>query len=456
MRVFFTPVGTSDPARDGFEGPMLHILRHFVKAGSPITHIVLYLTETMWERESASQRYTKAVQDQSLLLDAPIPNIRLQRAISTDPSDFNGFIQDYREQFRRIAEEWPNAELVVNISSGTPQMIATACLLVSSSFMGMEYRSLQVTNPNRSTGEKSGYLSTSDNVDVSELLDNLTEAEDRCVEPDINVFRRTLLHEQLIAALNSFDVTGALALIDGAPQHFPHIVMRWIRHLYARACYDTRASKTALLPEDTVGFDPWPVKNGAVKPLYEFYFTLLIKSQRNELADYLMRLSPLMTELVLYHLRFNLRYNLDAISTNDPDGLKINRQRTQQADPALVSFLDAKFRPAFSDGYFSLSNLQYLVEYVMQKSQNQDSDGLLNIIETIRNVERKCRNATAHRMIHVTPEWIQRESITSIPQMNKLIGTLMMLILGHHLGKGWNELPQTLATHIKELLDKEC
>jgi len=62
-RILFSPVGTTDPYRDDFEGPMLHIIRHY----NPEI-VIIFLTEEMTKKSALDDRYCRAVQKQAEVL----------------------------------------------------------------------------------------------------------------------------------------------------------------------------------------------------------------------------------------------------------------------------------------------------------------------------------------------------------------------------------------------------
>ena len=55
-RVLFSPIGTTDPIRDCYDGGCLHIVRHYRPQ-----KVVLYLTKQMAKLEDKDQRFSKSI-----------------------------------------------------------------------------------------------------------------------------------------------------------------------------------------------------------------------------------------------------------------------------------------------------------------------------------------------------------------------------------------------------------
>ena len=127
--VLFSPVSDRDPCsadrtfRNVYrDGALLHIVRHYRPH-----KVYLFLTKRFQNFEAKDQRYTKMlkhvmpeVEIQFLYCPEEIQNVAL----------FDQFDTPFAEYLQTIHQENPEDQLLVNVSSGTPQMQApwTACL----------------------------------------------------------------------------------------------------------------------------------------------------------------------------------------------------------------------------------------------------------------------------------------------------------------------------------------
>ena len=111
MRILYTPVGDTDPIRGCYDGGMLHIVRHY----NPDLAI-LVLSKDMEQKEAANQRFTKALKHVKADLDIKLIHTGLEDVHRIDT------LQPFVDHFYEMLAEYPEAEILINLSSGTPQM----------------------------------------------------------------------------------------------------------------------------------------------------------------------------------------------------------------------------------------------------------------------------------------------------------------------------------------------
>ena len=111
MKILYSAVGDTDPIRDLRDGAILHIVRWYQPDKA-----VLFLSKEMTEKEEARQWYTKPIL-------AVKPDCELE-LIKTDIVDVHKLDSLYRmtDEFYRLVDAYPEAEILLNTSSGTPQM----------------------------------------------------------------------------------------------------------------------------------------------------------------------------------------------------------------------------------------------------------------------------------------------------------------------------------------------
>ena len=132
--VLFSPIGTSDPIRGGFDGSMLHITRYYKPE-----KVYLYYSEDMYERDLVDNKCELAIK----ILNPKIQVIKFKgKAL---PYDFDSFIVEFNRIINTISEENPDSEIILNVSSGTPQMKSTLCLEAVTT--NKKIRVVQVTTP---------------------------------------------------------------------------------------------------------------------------------------------------------------------------------------------------------------------------------------------------------------------------------------------------------------------
>ena len=136
--------------------------------------------------------------------------------------------------------ENPECEVLVNISSGTPQMEASLYLLKA--ILPFPVRAIQVTSPAKRSNE-SAHMDTAGSLDpdalYAALQDNDPTAENRCVEVGGENAQAALLRKNILALINSYDYTAALTLAESAPELFDGGFLAALRAAKQRAALET-------------------------------------------------------------------------------------------------------------------------------------------------------------------------------------------------------------------------
>ena len=142
----FSPVSDRDPCsadrtfRNVYrDGALLHIVRHYRPH-----KVYLFLTKRFQNFEAKDQRYTKMlkhvmpeVEIQFLYCPEEIQNVAL----------FDQFDTPFAEYLQTIHQENPEDQLLVNVSSGTPQMQASLYLMVAT--LTFPVKAIQVLSPSK-------------------------------------------------------------------------------------------------------------------------------------------------------------------------------------------------------------------------------------------------------------------------------------------------------------------
>ena len=145
QKIFFSCFGTTDPVRGMRDGGMLHILRFYRPEA-----VYLFLSREIAELDRADQRIEKTFAYLQENWDGYCPEVIRQETDISDPSDMDILLEPMQALFQRAATEHPEAEILINLSSGTPQMqVILAQLALDSRY---HCRGIQVKNPERASG----------------------------------------------------------------------------------------------------------------------------------------------------------------------------------------------------------------------------------------------------------------------------------------------------------------
>lgn len=402
-RVLFAPIGDTDPVRNDFDGPILHIVRHY----HPQT-VYLFINKRFEERDRQQDIYARLIK----LISPDCCVEKIYTGID-DPSDFDAFNEIMKRSLDEIAARHPAAEILLNISSGTPQMIACLCLeAVSGRY---RCRPVQVKTPQKNSNAGVGHLQDGTVENIWEnLMDNLPEAENRCVEPEILGFRRARLTAELRGMLQTYDYKAAHQLLKQHPGFFSQTAAKIAEHAMLRIDLHTHeANLLAQKLNPELPFDLFPVKNARAKEIVEYFLVFDVKRKKRELSDFVLRLSPLATALAACFLeRF---YQLERTRLIEYDQRKVpwySIPKLQSIDMELASWVvepgQAGVKPS-GRIYYSLENTLKICRYFSEMVKTHTEPLTLELLEqfkSLREVERNVRNLAAHEITAVSEEMI--------------------------------------------------
>lgn len=452
-RVLFSPVGTTDPFRDDFEGPLLHIIRHY----DP-NFVYLFLTSEMAERADKDDRYHRAIREQARLLGRTgRPIVESYRSNIKDPSDFDAFGKPYQEIFAGLCERFPDAEILLNVSSGSPQMISAACLLASSRYLDRSYRSIQVLHHREHSGEKSRYMPDEyKDEDIGELMDFLPEAPNRCREPNLMLFQQHMLKEQIKRLIKRYDYPGASLLVEFNPDILPDSISRLIKHITFRLALETEKAMDLLSSEDHLP-NVVIIKNKEASRIYEYFLGLQVFYLRDEIGPYLLRLSPLLTNLINYYIRINCHYSLNKLVKHENSGaLILSKSKIKTSEPDLFLYLKRAYN-GFSDRYVSLDNLLHILNYLIesQKAPAGQAKEIYSLFSEMRTIEENLRNKVAHQIVKVSKAWCKENTGYSFDQIHQDLVNLIDAVLKPYLPDQWVRFPASFSKELIRLIDRE-
>ena len=189
--ILFTCAGTTDPVRGGRDGSMLHIMRHYRPQ-----KIYLFLSDEMVRYEQKDQRFEKAFRFVAEKWAYPF-EWHVKQTDLVDVADLDAVSEPLRAYFLQVAEENPGGRILINLSSGTPQMkviLAQLALSLRFSVLGV-----QVLNPEKKSGDSkrtniAAYI-VDDELELNE--DDEPGAPNRCQEPQLLAMQRDRQRAQI-------------------------------------------------------------------------------------------------------------------------------------------------------------------------------------------------------------------------------------------------------------------
>ena len=168
-------------------------------------------------------------------------------------------------------------------------------------------RLIQVTTPNKSINKHdiSGY----DSILMWEYNeDNLPGAENRCI--DVSLPALTLLKKEEIIKMHiqACDYRAALQVAETLPAPATEKYIDLIRMAAARLQFDL---STVSKLETKTGFQCLPIRSGDAIRRFEYALNLQIKLNKQEYADFIRAITPLIVDLFEQVLEGKCSFDVD-------------------------------------------------------------------------------------------------------------------------------------------------
>ncbi|WP_368915934.1 type III-A CRISPR-associated CARF protein Csm6 [Staphylococcus haemolyticus] len=208
MKVLFSPIGNSDPWSNDRDGAMLHIVRHY----KPDV-VVLFFTESIWNgnrnipgRKNFDWENIVSKVSSRTKVDIKVDSIKYE-------NDFDSYKDIFHFYINEIRTKYSDAEILLNVTSGTPQMESTLCLEYISNPHNM--KCIQVSTPAPIEGPKRSFAKLETvTEDLNKVNANEKMASNRSKSINIISFREVMVRSQIKSLVNNYDYEGALNLVS--------------------------------------------------------------------------------------------------------------------------------------------------------------------------------------------------------------------------------------------------
>lgn len=444
-QILFSCVGTSDPVRSGHDGGWLHIMRQY----RPKT-VCIYLSPEIASLENADHRFAKTIQHVTANWEGYSPDFRMIQGEVQDVSDLDALAQPLTEAVAALQQEFPEDEILLNLSSGTPQMQ----IILSQITLDLRYRTrgIQVKTSEHKAGTS---RRTNDrHYAVEEELffneDEQPGAENRCVDPKMYYLQRQNRRQQILALLKQRNYAAIYAMKNSMPAN----LMQLVGHLAARDQLQTEDAKR-LAEGLQLPFALYPKKKGAFPSNYDTvseYFLMLKNLCHNKrYTDLVLRLNPFLVQLqgqiLTHYLGFPIREILTEKKKNvwvlSPDAL-------QRKAPAVKQKLDEILQKEGRGSSQELSPSIYFYNRLLL-AVSQAPKELTGFLLRCERLNQRLRNAAAHQLTSITAQQIYSASEMGI---GRLMEQLEMLLVQFYpeCDSSLFSLYERCAAYIKEHL----
>jgi CRISPR type III-A/MTUBE-associated protein Csm6 len=423
-KVLFTCVGSSDPVRDLHDGAMLHIIRHYLPQ-----KVYIVLSAQMEKTHREDDRYRKAIRKFCRDYHHDI-EVQFFPCGIEDVSDFDAFDELFRGYLKQIMQENPGAEILLNLSSGSPQMKITMCLLANDmQFNRLKAIQVKTYQGGANTSENTAQKDYDPDAQIELNEDNEPGAEDRCREPKIFTVKKALALQQVQALLRDYEYKSAKILLQSLGLAQPDsTAMILTEHLLKRQDLKTKEAEKLVVGRD-YGMELFPIANVKCKELVEYFLVLQNLQKTGKITEFTLRLNPFIVRMQELYLQKRFCFDCAKIKQIDSHGIEfLKREKIEQADRALLEYLDQQFRKDFQDSHPSIAVYNHMLSFFHAQKGNEEDSRYLQFFKTCEQVNYE-RNSSAHSLYGMDESDLQPYR-TSSKQILDTLKNLLRLFYG--------------------------
>ncbi len=409
--ILFSPVGGTDPVSttNCYDGALLHISRVYRP-----DKIVMYMSKEMLDYQKEDDRYRYCLKRLDEMQHRQVTYEIIERPELTKVHEFDYFYQDFRSIISSLYKTMDETDtLLLNISSGTPAM--KSGLLVLQTLGEFPAKLIQVATPDKHINEH-----IHKNYDVETLWeldeDNREGFENRCKEISCPTLLKIKKEEIIKKHIKVYDYKAALDVAEDLPECETERYRELIRMAYYRLLLNFREVKQI---EKEQGFICLPIKPQEQGERFEYALNMNIKLIKNEYADFVRSITPIVVDLYELILKKQFDVNLDdyTISIRMPKGKNRKQWDRNKLKGKIGDILNEAFR---NKGGFSGKEIYsiHLKALILGLSNDEKLNKLVN---EIGKAEEKIRNLAAHEIVSVNDEMIrQYTELNSQDIMNRI------------------------------------
>lgn len=393
--------GITDPIRGGFDGPILHIVRHYTPK-----NVVLLLSEEIAKTELVYHHNEEAIRLLNPECLVEVVNTGIKNVFSYD--DFSLILLHMCKNYQK---KYPNNRIILNISSGTPQMNTAFCMIVLAN--PERYLAVQVLNPENSSTKTVPFDPQKELIEevFENNCDNLEGAPNRCRETSLLNFRRPMVQFQIESLIHNYDYAGAYQLYMENASVFDDEVGMLLLHAQKRLNLEYEEAEK-IARDNNKKDELYLNKRADISELVDYFNSMKVMQFRGELNDFALRIEIMLVYLGKYVLEKCMHINIEDITTKRITKIGsiqyfTSKEKCENKVPGISEYLDKIFVETRSAGFewgkplnglFSIYVVSFLSKGEIFKKYEESAKEMLSWATSSGNL----RNPAAHSIISIT------------------------------------------------------
>lgn len=423
--ILYSCFGTTDPVRGMRDGGLMHIMRFYRPEA-----VYLFLSKEIVELDRADQRIDKTFAYIRDNWDGYNPSVIRMETRIEDPSDMDALMEPMDKLLQQAMVEHPKTEVLLNLSSGTPQMQ----IILAQMALDPRYptKGIQIKSPERASGRAE--RTNIKRYPVDEALglneDEEPDAPNRCCEPKMIAVRREAVRNQLRSLLSQRNYAAIAQMSADLPVPIPKLA----RHLDYRSRFLLKdaeaeaAGLTGLGLQADHGVYPYPVYE-----LIEYFAMLKNLVYLKRYTDFMLRLNPFVVRLQMVLLEESLK----PLGLTEQELIpvvngrkKIRPRLIKNKLPELLTFMETAFNCPVEERDISIRAINVMLAYF------QVDKTVLQLLENCERGNRELRNSAAHDLFAVTNEDIRNVCGLTAEDLIRELEKVLTSALEHYGDKG--------------------
>lgn len=405
--ILFTCAGLSDPVCGSRDGSILHIMRYYRPK-----RVYIFLSQEIADLEAKDQRFEKTFQHmkeycakQGVVYQ---PEPFFCKSGLDDVSKIDLVEAPMQEYFNSVAAQNPNCRILLNLSSGSPQMKTMMQFFAIDS--PYHVLGVQVDGPKEQQGEKKPLRTNDEMYDVDAALatnyddepESLPEGarRNRTSEPEMQAIHHQRHRQQLLKLLERQDYDAMLDMSSQLPEQLRTL----LKHLSARNNLQGETAYKLSKSLTDLGFPLYPAmkSDSHYRDVSEYYLLLRNLQKTGRYSEFVLRLNPFLTELLLVLLRETV-FDSYIVQSGSYINIKYDDLKRDHPDE-----LDAVLREANWSNK-QIKDFSVALGVAMLVNTSKISDEQKNFLRACRELNKVQRNTAAHQLHAVLEEDIKRD-----------------------------------------------
>lgn len=290
-------------------------------------------------------------------------------------------------------------------------------------------RSIQVITPTKRMNEHRH----SENMNIEEIwecnVDNEPDAENRCVEVKCPTLENITKEKIIEQHLKAYDYAAAYSVASSMDSSITKEYINYIVAARERNELNYKKARNAFSKESAR--EIFPVVDDKYIKYFEYIQNLIIKFRRNEYADFIRAISPVILDLfiMLLHNKTGTDVRMYFTKKNNVDVWDENKLNCTDVDRILCA-KDPDCH--FYYNFIKSDQLCFLIDKMLSEHS------VIQLVKTIRDVEQKVRNLAAHQIVSINGDFFKKTAGLSAEEMCHKLEELFSLSCVQLSSKAWD------------------